>query len=144
MSWTHALRQIVINCYKFHGREDLLPAFSEEDEKTNSGGTSSNSQTKEKVKIVRNNTQQPQQQQHHSSISVTNLAAANASIATVPITADSASLATQGVNVCPVRDAKDYSFQFKISMIQNDLIIFCYALYFCIDSAPVMIRSILF
>uniref|UniRef100_T1I8E3 Nuclear respiratory factor 1 NLS/DNA-binding dimerisation domain-containing protein n=1 Tax=Rhodnius prolixus TaxID=13249 RepID=T1I8E3_RHOPR len=32
ISWTHALRQIVINCYKFHGREDLLPAFSEEDE----------------------------------------------------------------------------------------------------------------
>ncbi|KAI7692712.1 DNA-binding protein P3A2 [Sarcoptes scabiei] len=49
VSWTHALRQIVINCYKFHGREDLLPAFSEEDEKTNSGGTSSNSQTKEKT-----------------------------------------------------------------------------------------------
>ncbi|XP_046486754.1 DNA-binding protein Ewg isoform X3 [Neodiprion pinetum] len=34
ISWTHALRQIVINCYKFHGREDLLPAFSEEDDKT--------------------------------------------------------------------------------------------------------------
>ncbi|XP_075977301.1 DNA-binding protein Ewg isoform X5 [Anticarsia gemmatalis] len=33
MSWTHALRQIVINCYKYHGREDLLPAFTEEDEK---------------------------------------------------------------------------------------------------------------
>ncbi|CAH0727649.1 unnamed protein product, partial [Brenthis ino] len=32
MSWTHALRQIVINCYKYHGREDLLPAFTEEDE----------------------------------------------------------------------------------------------------------------
>lgn len=35
ISWTHALRQIVINCYKYHGREDLLPAFSEEDEKAN-------------------------------------------------------------------------------------------------------------
>ncbi|XP_011153565.1 DNA-binding protein P3A2 isoform X4 [Harpegnathos saltator] len=34
ISWTHALRQIVINCYKFHGREDLLPAFSEEDDKS--------------------------------------------------------------------------------------------------------------
>ncbi|XP_041975052.1 DNA-binding protein Ewg isoform X9 [Aricia agestis] len=32
MSWTHALRQIVINCYKYHGREDLLPAFTEEDD----------------------------------------------------------------------------------------------------------------
>lgn len=35
ISWTHALRQIVINCYKFHGRDDLLPAFSEEDDKSN-------------------------------------------------------------------------------------------------------------
>ncbi|XP_017890116.1 DNA-binding protein P3A2 isoform X3 [Ceratina calcarata] len=35
ISWTHALRQIVINCYKFHGREDLLPAFNEEDDKSN-------------------------------------------------------------------------------------------------------------
>ncbi|KAI1285970.1 DNA-binding protein P3A2 [Halotydeus destructor] len=31
VSWTHALRQIVINCYKFHAREDLLPAFSEDE-----------------------------------------------------------------------------------------------------------------
>ena len=31
VSWTHALRQIVTNCYEFHGREDLLPKFSEED-----------------------------------------------------------------------------------------------------------------
>lgn len=31
ISWTNALRQIVKNCYKFHGREDLLPAFSEGD-----------------------------------------------------------------------------------------------------------------
>ncbi|OQR70463.1 DNA-binding protein P3A2-like [Tropilaelaps mercedesae] len=29
VSWTHALRQIVINCYRYHGREDLLPAFGE-------------------------------------------------------------------------------------------------------------------
>lgn len=33
VSWTHALRQIVINCYKYHGREDLLPAFTNEDDK---------------------------------------------------------------------------------------------------------------
>ncbi|XP_065332472.1 DNA-binding protein P3A2-like isoform X4 [Cloeon dipterum] len=32
ISWTHALRQIVINCYKFHGRDDLLPAFNEDEE----------------------------------------------------------------------------------------------------------------
>ncbi|XP_063242799.1 DNA-binding protein Ewg-like isoform X4 [Bacillus rossius redtenbacheri] len=38
ISWTHALRQIVINCYKYHGREDLLPAFSEDDEKPGVSG----------------------------------------------------------------------------------------------------------
>lgn len=27
------MRQIVINCYKYHGREDLLPAFTNEDDK---------------------------------------------------------------------------------------------------------------
>ncbi|KRT84457.1 hypothetical protein AMK59_293 [Oryctes borbonicus] len=41
ISWTHALRQIVINCYKYHGREDLLPAFTEEDEKANAAATAS-------------------------------------------------------------------------------------------------------
>ncbi|XP_066979774.1 DNA-binding protein P3A2 isoform X2 [Macrobrachium rosenbergii] len=34
VSWTTALRQIVVNCYKYHGRDDLLPAFNEEDEKS--------------------------------------------------------------------------------------------------------------
>ncbi|XP_037091961.1 DNA-binding protein P3A2-like isoform X2 [Pollicipes pollicipes] len=34
VSWTHALRQIVINCYRYHGRDDLLPAFSDDDEKS--------------------------------------------------------------------------------------------------------------
>ena len=38
VSWTHALRQIVINCYKYHGREDLLPVFNEEDAVANPGG----------------------------------------------------------------------------------------------------------
>ncbi|XP_013773937.1 nuclear respiratory factor 1-like [Limulus polyphemus] len=33
VSWTHALRQIVMNCYKYHGREDLMPAFNNEEEK---------------------------------------------------------------------------------------------------------------
>ncbi|CAB4065153.1 NRF1 [Lepeophtheirus salmonis] len=32
VSWTHALRQIVINCYKYHGRDDLLPSFDGEDD----------------------------------------------------------------------------------------------------------------
>lgn len=45
ISWTHALRKIVINCYKYHGREDLLPAFSEEDEKANQLATSNSSVT---------------------------------------------------------------------------------------------------
>lgn len=31
VSWTHALRQIVVNCYRFHGREDLLPAFQDDE-----------------------------------------------------------------------------------------------------------------
>ena len=29
MSWTLALRSIIRNCYKHHGREDLLPTFDE-------------------------------------------------------------------------------------------------------------------
>lgn len=29
ISWTTTLRQIVTNCYKFHGRDDLLPTFDE-------------------------------------------------------------------------------------------------------------------
>lgn len=32
ISWTHALREIVTNCYKYHGRDDLLPKFLEEEE----------------------------------------------------------------------------------------------------------------
>ena len=30
MSWTSALRSIVRNCYRHHGREDLLPEFHDE------------------------------------------------------------------------------------------------------------------
>lgn len=43
ISWTHALRQIVINCYKYHCREDLLPAFTEEDEKANANASANSS-----------------------------------------------------------------------------------------------------
>lgn len=39
ISWTHALRKIVVNCYRYHGREDLLPAFTEEEEKAIAQGT---------------------------------------------------------------------------------------------------------
>nr|NP_001014708.1 erect wing, isoform F [Drosophila melanogaster]AAX52466.1 erect wing, isoform F [Drosophila melanogaster] len=35
ISWTHALRKIVINCYKYHGREDLLPTFADDEDKVN-------------------------------------------------------------------------------------------------------------
>lgn len=31
VSWTNSLRQIVKNCYKYHGREDLLPVFAEQE-----------------------------------------------------------------------------------------------------------------
>lgn len=30
VSWTHALRTIVRNCYKHHGREDLIPEFADD------------------------------------------------------------------------------------------------------------------
>lgn len=32
ISWTTTLRQIVTNCYQYHGRDDLLPAFDESEE----------------------------------------------------------------------------------------------------------------
>lgn len=32
VSWTNSLRQIVKNCYKYHGREDLLPVFTEHEQ----------------------------------------------------------------------------------------------------------------
>ncbi|XP_065095430.1 DNA-binding protein Ewg isoform X4 [Ochlerotatus camptorhynchus] len=53
ISWTHALRKIVINCYKYHGREDLLPAFSEEDEKANAIATANSNV--EQIKIHNTN-----------------------------------------------------------------------------------------
>ncbi|KAH9388644.1 GTPase regulator Nrf1 [Tyrophagus putrescentiae] len=97
VSWTHALRQIVINCYKYHGREDLLPAFSEEEDKSTTstvpgpGPGPSTQNNKEKVK---NRTMILQSQ----GINITNLAA-NQNITTVPISADvTATLTAQGVN----------------------------------------------
>lgn len=32
ISWTTTLRQIVTNCYRYHGRDDLLPTFDENEE----------------------------------------------------------------------------------------------------------------
>lgn len=37
ISWTTTLRQIVTNCYKFHGRDDLLPSFDDSDEAAAAG-----------------------------------------------------------------------------------------------------------
>lgn len=90
VSWTHALRQIVINCYKFHNREDLLPAFSEEDDKgsTKDGATVS---AKDKVKN-RSATLTVQ--------SVAGTLTTNAGLTTVTSIADPNSAIAQTVNVC--------------------------------------------
>lgn len=96
------MRQIVINCYKYHGREDLLPAFIEDDDK-NIPGTSENIVKTEKVKPRFSATGSIP---HHTSINLTSLAAANnTNMATIPIqtaTLAEANMATQGVNVCRV------------------------------------------
>lgn len=41
-SWTHALRQIVSNCYEYHGRQDLLPASTDDDDKDKSSNGNEN------------------------------------------------------------------------------------------------------
>ncbi|CAG9581942.1 unnamed protein product [Danaus chrysippus] len=41
MSWTHALRQIVINCYKYHGRRCSALTFTEDDDDKQAPQTSS-------------------------------------------------------------------------------------------------------
>ena len=35
ISWTNALRRVVQNCYAYHGREELLDAFSTQDSQLN-------------------------------------------------------------------------------------------------------------
>lgn len=88
VSWTHALRQIVINCYKFHGREDLLPAFTEDetDDKDNA------KDSKEKVKVTRPT---------HASINVTSIGhAMNSNVTTVSTLSAESLAAAQSVNVC--------------------------------------------
>lgn len=42
ISWTHALRQIVSNCYEYHGRQDLLPANTDDDEDKDKSNTNGN------------------------------------------------------------------------------------------------------
>lgn len=78
----------MINCYKYHCREDLLPIFSEDEEKN------SKESSKDKVKSRSN----------HPSISVTAVSAGSSSMANIPtITADTATstlAGNQGVNVC--------------------------------------------
>lgn len=46
------MRQIVINCYKYHGREDLLPAFSED----------ATEETSRPTKVIKTETETEQQQ----------------------------------------------------------------------------------
>ena len=56
MSWTHALRQIVTNCYEYHGRQDLLPIFSEADAASTNeaNGNTSEVNVDEKARIASN------------------------------------------------------------------------------------------
>ncbi|ALC48735.1 ewg [Drosophila busckii] len=54
ISWTHALRKIVINCYKYHGREDLLPTFADEDDKVNALISQSGDEDEEMEQLVSN------------------------------------------------------------------------------------------
>lgn len=42
ISWTHALRQIVANCYEYHGRQDLLPTSSDDDDNKNKTNQNTN------------------------------------------------------------------------------------------------------
>lgn len=62
ISWTHALRQIVSNCYEYHGRQDLLPSSSEEDDKNktetnghNHSGSNTHSQHNSNVQAALDN-----------------------------------------------------------------------------------------
>jgi nuclear respiratory factor 1 len=54
----------VTNCYKFHGREDLLPQFSEDDE--NNAGSDAKSEQKSHQHQQQHQQQHHQQQQQHS------------------------------------------------------------------------------
>lgn len=65
MSWTHALRQIVSNCYQYHNREDLLPTLTDDGENKplsikNEPHCGSNSTSNNQM----NNHQHQQHQQH--------------------------------------------------------------------------------
>lgn len=44
------MRKIVINCYKYHGREDLLPTFADEEDKINN--MISNEEEDEEEKVI--------------------------------------------------------------------------------------------
>ncbi|EDW82529.2 uncharacterized protein Dwil_GK25854, partial [Drosophila willistoni] len=69
ISWTHALRKIVINCYKYHGRDDLLPTFADEDEKVTALVAQINYGVGAAVSSLnQNNHQQQQQQQQQQQI----------------------------------------------------------------------------
>lgn len=77
MSWTHALRQIVSNCYEYHNRQDLLPTSSDDGENKilsingdTHGGSNSNNNNQQNNHHQHqlhhhHQQQQHQQQQHH-------------------------------------------------------------------------------
>lgn len=48
ISWTHALRQIVSNCYEYHGRQDLLPTSTDDDNLAGAEGAQSQTGSKSK------------------------------------------------------------------------------------------------
>lgn len=86
VSWTHALRQIVINCYRHHQREDLLPAFSEDEDKNSTKEGMTNKEPKVKTRTS-----------NHSSINLSAGAMTTSNMTTVSL-ADCNALA-QTVNV---------------------------------------------
>lgn len=84
------MRQIVINCYKFHGREDLLPAFSEDDDKNDHKDGQSAPKEKVKIRTVT-----------HPNISVASMGGTlTTNVATFTTVGDPNSALAQTVNVC--------------------------------------------
>lgn len=70
ISWTHALRQIVSNCYEYHGRQDLLPANVDDEEdkdKSNSNGNILGGDSNNGPSIVQFDNQNNTNSNNHSS-----------------------------------------------------------------------------
>ncbi|CAO1426411.1 unnamed protein product [Diamesa hyperborea] len=108
ISWTHALRKIVINCYKYHGREDLLPAFTEEDEKANAIATANANVGVLKVhnsNVITSSSSHNQSNNHSQNNSNNNLILSNSNdikqgTTTIQIQSSNQSLANSSHQVC--------------------------------------------